>query len=143
MSKNSLLLAASVAAVGIVIALLVSIGWALGWWLLAGFLVCHGCVHLLFVVPGSAEEAAAGKRIGLTKGETRSIGLSLEAVSAIGFLFAALATLVGSAFWGLLIVVSCLASLALIAFFWSRQFIVGAAIDAILLVVVFAGLWHP
>jgi hypothetical protein len=144
MSKNPLLLFAAVLAlIAIAVVLLLSMRWPLGWWLLGGFLVAHGCVHLFFVTPGSYEAAEAGRRLGLTAGETRLIGTVLVAMVAVGFLFAGLTTVVPSGWWSLLVVVSSVASLALLALFFSRQLILGFVIDAVLLAVVVVGVWTP
>ncbi len=55
MTRNTLMLAAALAVVAAVIVLLLSAGWSLGWWLLAAFLLVHGCVHLFFVMPRPPE----------------------------------------------------------------------------------------
>ena len=135
--------AAGLLGLGVVIWFLVSMGWALGWWLLSGFLVAHGVVHIFFVVPDRAELAAVGKRIGLTGNEMRSIGTVLSAVVVFGFLFAALATLLGSGWWGFAVAVSAVASAAMLGLFFSPQLALGLAIDAVLLFVVVSGVWHP
>jgi hypothetical protein len=146
MSKTTSTLApfaAVLLGLGVAIWFLVSQGWAVGWWLLSAFLVAHGVVHILFVVPDRAELATIGKRVGLTSGEMQSIGTVLGAVVVFGFLFAGLATLLGSGWWGLLVAVSAVASAAMLGLFFSPQLVLGLGIDAVLLFVVVSGVWHP
>jgi hypothetical protein len=134
---------AILAVVAIVIWLLVSAGWQLGWWLLGGFLFCHGWVHMFVVLPPQVQAAAAGRRIGLTASETRAVTLPLIAVAAVGFMLAGMATIMGSNMWGFLVLVSSLASLALLAFYFSRLLILGLVIDAAFLAIVVTGIWRP
>jgi hypothetical protein len=129
--------------VAVVTSLLLAAGWQLGWWLFGGFLFCHGWVHFFVVVPTEAQAAAAGKRLGLTAGETRMVTLPLVAATAIGFMLAGLVTVMGSGWWATLIAISSLVSLALLTFFYSRQLILGMIINAVLLAVVVAGVWRP
>lgn len=144
MSKNPLLpLAAVLAAVALVIWVLLSMHWGLGRLLLGGFLLVHGWVHVFFAIPEPAQAAAAGKRVGLTARETRLVGTGLAAAVAIGFLLAGLATILPSGLWPALVAISSVASLVLLAFFFSRQLILGVVIDAVLLWVVVAGVWAP
>ncbi len=143
MTRNTLMLAAALAAVTAVIVLLLSAGWSLGWWLLAAFLLVHGCVHLFFVMPQTARAAESGRRFGLTPGETHMVGSTLMAAAAIGFLFAALLTIAASGLWGPVIVISSLASLAMLGFFFSRTLVMGVGVDLVLLVVALTGFWRP
>jgi hypothetical protein len=131
------------AAIAVVTSLLLAAGWQLGWWLLGGFLFCHGWVHFFVAVPTETQAATAGRRLGLTAGETRMVTLPLVAAAAVGFMLAGLATVMGSAWWATLIVVSSLVSLALLAFYYSRQLILGMIINAVLLAIVVAGVWRP
>ncbi len=131
------------AGIAVVTSLLLAAGWQLGWWLLGGFIFCHGWVHFFVVVPNEAQAGAAGRRIGLTAGETRMVTLPLVAVAAIGFMLAGLATVMGSGWWATLILISSLVSLALLAFYYSRQLILGMIINAVLLAIVVAGIWRP
>ncbi len=71
------------------------------------------------------------------------VGSTLMAAAAIGFLFAALTTIAGSGFWGPVVVISSLASLAMLGFFFSRSLVMGIGVDLVLLVVALTGFWRP
>jgi len=135
--------AAILAVVAVVTCLLISAGWQLGWWMLGGFLIAHGWAHMFVAMPTVEQAAAAGRRIGLRASETRMLTMPLVGVALVGFLLAALATVMGSGLWGALIVISSLASLALLGFLFSRNLILGVVIDVVLLLVGVTGFWHP
>jgi hypothetical protein len=135
--------AGALAVSAVVIWLLLAAGWQLGWWLFGGFIAVHGWAHMFAVMPTQQQAAAAGRRFGLTSGETRSLTLPLVGVAIIGFLLAGLATVMGSGLWGMLIVIASLASLAALGFYFSRQLILGIAIDLVLLAIVITGVWRP
>ncbi len=143
MSRDSLLYTLAATAVAAVIAVVIAQGWALGWWLLAAFLLGHACVHLFFVMPQGSRAAQSGRRFGLTQAETHMVGSVLMAAAAVAFLFAALLTVVASGLWGGVMVIACLTSLAMLAFFFRRDLIPGVALDLVLLVVAAGGIWHP
>jgi hypothetical protein len=131
------------AAVAVIIWLLLAMHWALGRWLLGGFLMVHGWIHLFFVMPGPDEEAAAGRRLGLGAHEARVMGSLLIGVVAIGFLLVALATVLPTGFWAALVVISSVASLALLTLFFSPQLSLGMVVDVVMLLIVVTGAWAP
>ena len=151
-------LAVGVAIVGAVTWLLLSRGWALGPWLLAVLLFAHGWVHLLFVFP-QPEPAAAGPawpfdmaqswlvtRLGVDVSVVRPVGMAVMAVTFVGFLLAALATVglvVPTSWWGGLVVGAAAGSIVLMSIFFSPSLVLGVAIDVVLVWVVVASLWSP
>lgn len=135
--------AAVLAVIAVVIWLLIDAGWPLGWWALAGFLLCHGWVHIFVAMPPPDKAAATGRRIGLTAAETRALTLPLVAIATVGFMLAGFATLMASGMWGFLILLSGLSSLALLTFFFNRQLILGIVIDVVMLAIVVTGIWTP
>jgi hypothetical protein len=152
--------AIGLAGLGAVIWYLLSRELTLGRWLLAAFLVGHGLIHALFVVPQPATSAAAGATewpfdmarswlvtgAGLDAALLRTIGLALIAVVAVCFVAAGLATvglLVPPELWRAAVVASAAASIVLLALFFNPQLILGLAIDAVLFWVVLAPAWAP
>ena len=131
------------AGIAVVTSLLLIADWQLGWWVLGGFVFCHGWVHMFVAVPPPDKAAAAGRRIGLTAGETRTLTMPFVGVATVGFMLAGLATVMGSGLWGLLIAISSLTSMAVLAFFYNRQLTLGLVIDAVLLAIVVSGIWRP
>ncbi len=99
--------AIGLAAIGIAIWWLLGREMALGRWLLGAFLVAHGLVHLLFVVPQPATSAEGSGAApwpfdmarswlvtgaGLDVNLVRALGLALICAVTVGFLLAGLAT---------------------------------------------------
>lgn len=150
-------LAIAVALLGALIGYLLSAENELGRWLFAAFLLGHGWVHITYVMPAPAREAATaggfaypfrldrswllGERDGL-----RPIGIVLVAVTMVAYGLAALATvgvLVPVSAWAALVLVGTIASAALLGLFFGPTLLIGLAIDVILLVVVVASIWTP
>lgn len=147
--------------IGVGIWWLLSREMALGRWVLGGFLVAHGLIHFLFVVPQPATAAGGSDGpewpfdmarswlvtgAGLDLNVVRVIGVALIGVVAIGFVLAGLATVgivVPSGWWQVLVVASAAASIVLLALFFDPQLVLGLAIDVVLLWVVLASVWAP
>jgi len=149
-------LAVAVALFGALIAVLLANGSNLGSWLLAAFLVGHGWVHFMYVMPQPKAAAATASGpdwpFSLDRswlgagGALHGLGLILVVLTAVGYLLAALATIpivVPAAMWAGLVVFSSLASALLMALFFNPQLILGLAIDAALLAVVILDVWRP
>ena len=134
---------------------------AFGRWLLAAFLVAHGLIHVLFLLPQPAPSAATAGDVEypfdmarswlvtggmLDLGVVRLLGLVLIAVVVSGFVMAGLATvgaLVPSSWWPGLMIGSAAASIVLLAVCISPSLALGFAIDAILIWLVVASAWVP
>jgi hypothetical protein len=140
--------------------ILLSRNLALGKWLLAAFLVGHGLVFALFFVPQRATETTPSAvdwpfdmgrswlitGPGLDAGLIQGMGRALVIVVVAGFALAGLATvglLVPTTWWQGLVVGSSVASIVLMLLFLSPGLLLGFAIDAVLLWVVFALPWAP
>lgn len=153
--------AAAVAVFGIVVAVLLDRHMAIGTWLLAAFLVGHGLVHLLFVMPRPTPTAAAANdvefpfdlgrswllsRVGIEGGQPRTVGVALIGAVLVGYVLAGLATiglLLPMDWWPGLVLASTAASALLIGLFAQLGLLVGLSIDAVLLWVVLASAWSP
>ena len=120
-------------------------GWPLATWAMAGFLGVHGLIHLMFLNPKPPEgSSAAGypfdpsrswlsTRSGLAAPAVRGISAALSAVVSVGFVLAGLATLgliVPVTWWPALVVGSSILSLALFALFLSPGLALGIAVDS-------------
>jgi hypothetical protein len=136
---------------------------AIGTWLLAAFLLGHGWVHLMFVMPRPAPAPAAAAsgpvdfpfdlghswstaRMGLATSPVRKVGLVLMTVTVAGFMLAALATvglLIPSEWWPSLVLVASIASVLLLGLFFQPGLLLGLAVDAVLLWLVIAAAWRP
>lgn len=151
-------LAIVLSGVGIAIWWLLARDLAIGRWVLGGFLVAHGLIHFLFVVPAPATTAGGAEwpfdmtqswlvtGAGLDMGPVRVIGAALIGIVAIGFLLAGLATVgivIPSGWWRVLVVGSAAASIVLLALFFSPQLVLGLGIDAVLLLIAVAAVWAP
>ena len=154
-------LAITVALFGGVIAVLLRDGNVLGTWLLAAFLVGHGWVHAMYVMPRPAPAVATAKGpawpfeldhswllspLGVPAPTLRLIGAVLAAGTIAGYGVAALATIplvVPAAAWAALVVASTVASLGLMGLFFHRNLLIGFAIDAVLLAVALTSVWLP
>ena len=131
---------------------------SLGKWLLAGFLVAHGLIHLLFFAPAPAASASGPEwpfdlgqswlvgNAGLDAGLARAIGAALVIVVAGAFVLSGLATAgvaVPSGWWRPLVAVSAVISVVMLALFFNPQLLLGLAIDGVLLGVVVTAIWTP
>lgn len=153
--------AVGLAAIGIAIWWLLGREMALGRWLLGAFLVAHGLVHLLFVVPQPATSAGGSGAAewpfdkarswlvtgaGLDVNLVHVIGVALICAVTVGFLLAGLATvgiLFPAGWWPVLVVASAAASAVLLALYFNPQLALGVAIDVVLAWVVLATVWAP
>jgi hypothetical protein len=154
-------LALGIAIIGFVTWYLLKSDWAIGPWLLAGLLFAHGWVHLMFVFPRPAAEAAAAGGSswpfdmsrswlitgpGVDVGVVRAVGIILMAIAFAGFLLAALSTLgivVPTSWWAGLVAGSAVGSLVLLTLFVSPSLALGYAIDLVLLWLVASSAWAP
>ena len=153
-------LAVALVAVGFAISWMLSRGMTLGVWVLAGFLVAHGLVHVMFMTPAPASASAPGATEwpfdmanswlvtgpGLDVNLVRAVGIALTAASVVAFALAGLATagiVVPSGSWRVLVGISAVASIALLVLFFNPQLILGVGIDAVLLAVVVSAAWSP
>ena len=153
-------LAAGLAGLGVAIWWLLSREMTLGRWLLAGFLVGHGLVHLLFVTPAPASASAPDALEwpfdmakswlvtgpGLDVNLVRAVGVAVMAATVLVFVLAGLSTagiVVPSSAWRMLVAGAAVLSLVLIALFFNPQLLLGVAIDAVLLGVVLTAAWDP
>ena len=131
---------------------------SLGKWLLGGFLVAHGLIHLLFFVPAPAASASGPEwpfdlgqswligNGGLDAGLVRAIGAALVIAVAGAFVLSGLATagiVVPSDWWRPLVAISAVTSVVTLALFFDPQLILGLAIDGVLLGVVVTAVWTP
>jgi len=124
---------------------------------LALFLLAHGLVHALFLVPAPED---AGDRaswpfefadswvlrpVGLDAALARPLGTALVAVTVIAFAVAAILTLgVGPmVLWAPSVVFGSVASLVLLGLFFDRWLLLGVAIDVVLLWIAIASDWTP
>lgn len=106
------------------------------------FLIAHGAIHLLYLVPNTDDPRYPfdfGKswlihRAGLSEKLVRNIGIGLMGMTAIGFLLAGFASLIGEA-QAVLIVFAAGMSLLLLVWTWDKQFTFGVLINGVLLVV--------
>jgi hypothetical protein len=153
--------------IGIGVALVAALTWFLldrdigiGKWLLAGLLLAHGWVHVMFVFPApeTATATAGGLAYpfdmgrswlisaGAEPGMIRSLGIVVMALTLAGFALAALATmgwLVPAGWWAGLVLASAAASSLMLVIFFSPALLLGFAINAALWVLVLASVWQP
>lgn len=153
--------ALGVVGLGALIAYLLNRDMFIGNWLFAAFLAGHGMVHIMFAVPRPASTAATtnGTQYPFDASQSwlvsrqrvdvrslKSIELALVVVTVIGYTLAAMATvgvLVPASAWSILVAGSTAASLMLLVIGLSPSLVIGIAIDAVLLWVVFASAWTP
>jgi hypothetical protein len=129
-----------------------------GKWLLAGFLVAHGLVHLMFAAPVPAATAGEPEwpfdlarawpiaTAGLDPNLVRVIAAALIAVVVGAYALAGLSTvgiLVPSGWWPSLVTAGAVASAAALVFLFNPQLVLGLGIDAVLLWVAVTGVWRP
>lgn len=154
-------LAVGVALFALLIAYLISQGSNIGNWLLAAFLVGHGWVHAMYLMPRPEPKAATAggpdwafelnrswllSAIGLGASTLRPLGATLVGVTLIGYLLAALASiplLVPVGAWAALVVVATVASTLLMALFFSPMLLIGFGINVVLLSIVLMRVWVP
>ena len=131
---------------------------AAGRWLLAGLLIGHGLVHVMFAAPAPAATAGGPEwpfdmarswsvtGAGLDLGVVRAVGLALVAVVVGAFGLAALSTVgivVPSSLWPATVAAAAVASAVLLVLFLEPQLVLGLGIDAVLLGVVATRAWAP
>jgi hypothetical protein len=132
-----------------------------GKWLLAGLLLAHGGVHLMFVfpVPEATPATANGlaypfqmgrswliRNAGMDAGAVRTVGVVVMIITSAASLLAAPATvgwLVPSEWWSGLVLAASGSSAVLLAIFFSPALTLGFAIDAALWILVIASIWSP
>jgi len=152
-------LAIGLVAFGIAVMWLLGQNRTLGLWLLAGFLLGHGLVHLLFVARGPSPKSADAPewpfdmakswlvtRAGLRVATVRRVGMILVVIVVISFALTALATvglLIPSDGWQVRITGATAASLLLLALFLNPSLILGIGIDGVLLWVAAGRVWAP
>ncbi|NJD28621.1 MAG: hypothetical protein FIA92_10030 [Chloroflexi bacterium] len=133
----------------------------LGKWALAGLLLAHGWVHMMYVfpTPETATATAGGlaypfdlgrswlvTNVGLDAGLVRIVGIALMLVTLAGFVLAALATvgiLVPSGWWAGLVLGAAATSTVLLILTFSPALLLGFGINAALWVLVLASVWSP
>jgi hypothetical protein len=154
-------LAAALVVFGFVAWQTISQEMAIGPWLLAAFLVGHGLVHTMYLIPTPAPAPAGAARVdfpfvlgrswllsrlGVEAHPVRVVGLVLIGATVAGFTLAGLATvglLVPSDWWSGLVITASTASIALLGLFFQPGLILGLAIDGVLLAVVLVSGWSP
>lgn len=154
-------LAIGVSAIGAVTWFLLDRNVGAGRWLLAALLFAHGWVHVMFVFPQPERAAttASGTQwpfdmgsswlitgAGIDAGLVRSVGVTLMVAVAVAFLLAALSTvglLIPAGWWGGLVIGSAVGSALLLTLFFSPTFLLGFAIDVVLVWWVLASVWSP
>ena len=122
--------------------------------LFALFIIAHGLVHAILAIapnpadpdarPGSfftsAERSWILPKLGLADTGTKEIGITLVALSTLGFVLTGLGILkvagLGS-IWESVAMISAFLSLLLLALFWHRWLPVGVLVDLVLLI----GIW--
>jgi hypothetical protein len=100
-------------------------------------LLAHGLVHLLYLADDVPEFSLERSWL-VPDSARRPLGVGLVVATIVAFAFLALAVwgVPGvSAVWPALAVVACLLSAALLTIFWSRQLVLGLAIDVALVAV--------
>jgi hypothetical protein len=125
--------------------------------ILAVFLLAHGLIHALFVVPAPESEAERAswpfeladswilRPLGLDAALARPLGSALVVLTVVAFAVAAILTLgVGpAAWWAPAVAIASIVSLAVLVLFFDRWLLIGVAIDAVLLWVALASGWTP
>jgi hypothetical protein len=150
-----------IVAVGVLTLWLLAEDSAIGPWLLAFLLAAHGWVHVLFLFPKPAADAAANdaasypfdfrlswliRRGGLDDRLVLAIGTVLTVIVLLLHTLAALATvalLVPTDWWSALVVAAALSSLLFLVLFWSPLLLLGIVIDLGMLWLVLSNAWGP
>jgi hypothetical protein len=153
-------LAIAVAVIGLVISWLLRRQMSIGVWLLGGFLLAHGLIHVMFVAPAPASAGTDGgtpwpfdmarswlvSGAHLDVGAVRVLGTVLVCAVVGAFILASLATVdivVPPAWWPALVAASAAASAVLLGLFFEPQLVLGLGIDAVLVWVVLTSAWAP
>jgi hypothetical protein len=143
-------LAAGLVAFGVLVGFLLTRNLELGYWLLAAFLIGHGLVHAVFLMPPRAEPVATTglanpfdmsqswltTKAGVSAGTVRAFGVVLIGVVVVGFALAGLATvgvLVPTASLVPLVTAAAVASTLLLIVFLNPALVLGFIINAALL----------
>ncbi len=132
---------------------------SVGIWLLAGFLVAHGLVHVMFAAPPPATAGTPGAEFAfdvqrswpvtsglLHPGVVRALVLALVVAVVIGYALAGAATVgifVSQTWWPALVIGATSASAALMLIGLSPGLALGIAIDIVLVWMVVARTWSP
>jgi hypothetical protein len=154
-----------VAPLGIVVVIIGAVTWALisgheaiGSWLLAGLILAHGLIHVMFLTPAPPRTAMADGPawpfdlgdswlVDRAGGGAVAITGRILVVAIVGCaLLAALAivgVLVPSALWAPLVVGTAVCSLLLLGVAFSPRLVVGIAIDMALVWLAVASAWAP
>jgi len=111
------------------------------------FLIAHGLVHILYVVPEPAQEPGATEwpfnlesswlLSNLGEGMVRNIGIALLVVTVVGFVVAGIALVADQGWWLGTAGVSVAASMLLLALFFHPLLVYGFAINAFMFSVAF------
>lgn len=125
--------------------------------LIAAFLLAHGLIHGSFLAPhppvtagGPAWPFELGKSwllqpLGLDSEATRMVGMALIALTIGAFALAALAAIgiLPGGLWPPSVTIGAVASIAVLALYFSPWFVVGVGIDLVLLWAVLLQSWAP
>jgi hypothetical protein len=107
--------------------------------LITSFLVGHGLVHAVMWALPYREEAMADLPMDPAHswllGDMRAAGFALALVTATAFLVAAGSYAFDAAWWPGALLVGAALSVALLGLFFSRWWVIGLMIDAVLIVV--------
>lgn len=126
-------------------------------WLIVAFLLAHGAIHSSFMAPrppvtagGPAWPFELGRSwvlgpLGLDSRAIHMVGLALIAWTIGAFAVAALtaAGFVPAGLWPATVTIGAIASIALLGIYFSPWFVVGVAIDLVLLWAVLIASWTP
>ncbi|HEX6261806.1 MAG TPA: hypothetical protein VF097_03040 [Actinomycetota bacterium] len=135
------------------IPVLVGVGWlATRFRIVLGvFLIAHGLVHVMFVVPEPAREEGglewpfhldrSWALSGLGSGPARAIGILLMIATIAAFAVAGIALLADLGWWSGAAIAGAAASTALLGLYFHPMLVLGLAINAFVLTV--AGLGWP
>lgn len=154
--------------IGLVVALVSGLTWllldhgmGLGRWMLAGLLLFHGWVHVLFALPTPEPSASSASgsgwpfdlgqswliaNAGLDPTIVRHAGLIMVAAAAIAFVLAALSTVgvvVPTEAWPGLLAASAGISIVMLCVFFAPALLLGFAIDLAILWLVLLSGWSP
>lgn len=124
---------------------------------IAAFLLAHGAIHASFLAPrppvtagGPAWPFELGKSwllrpLGLDAEATRMIGMVLIVLTIGAYIVAALAAagLAPGGLWPAAVTIGSIASIAVLGLYFSPWFVVGVAIDLVLLWAVLFQSWVP
>jgi hypothetical protein len=149
----AIVLAIAAAAIGLLLARQPT----LGTWVLAGVILAHGLVHVLFLLPPPDPPASGRDQrwpfdlgrswlvalAGARRGR-RIAGVLIAAIVAASLLagLAAIGVLPAAA-WPVLVACAAAVSLVLLVAAFDPSLVLGVGIDAILLIVVLTGAWTP